>query len=191
MTLQTGDRFHSSSRQESISNTVRNGSFEDSDSIASISYKNTQSHELLPLVLVFEWSRLWPSAFAFHILIREWKARIDECPIFKLWDASLSVHWFPSWKQPSPKERVRGMMKSGIPEFLQNFKQTGKSKRIAGLLKLGMEMIQREKGGGIDFETRQPIEYTRFHNLAPYYRMDPRNNSTIFRMEGWLSGRGV
>ena len=83
------------------------------------------------------------------------------------------------------------MMKSGIPEFLQNFKQTGKSKRIAGLLKLGMEMIQREKGGGIDFETRQPIEYTRFHNLAPYYRMDPRNNSTIFRMEGWLSGRGV
>lgn len=58
MTLQTGDRFHSSSRQKPISNTVKNGSFDDSDSIVSISYKNTQSHELLPLTLAFEWSRL-------------------------------------------------------------------------------------------------------------------------------------
>lgn len=52
-------------------------------------------------------------------------------------------------------------MKSGIPEFLQNFKQTGKSKRMDGLLKGGMEMIQGEKGKA-EFQTRQLITYTRF-----------------------------
>lgn len=68
--------------------------------------------------------------------------------------------------QRSPNERVGGMKKSGIPEFLQCFKQTGKSKRTDELLKGGMEMIHRENGR-IEFETRQPIRYTRFHTLAP------------------------
>ena len=43
-------------------------------------------------------------------------------------------------------------------------------------------MIQREKGE-TEFDARQPTKHTRFYNLA-HYKMDPRNNSTIFRMEG-------
>ena len=57
-------------------------------------------------------------------------------------------------------------MKSGIPEFLQCFKQTGKSKGIDELCKGGMKMIQREKGE-TEFDARQPTKHTRFYNLAP------------------------
>ena len=75
------------------------------------------------------------------------------------------------------------MVKSGIPEFLQCFKQTGKSKGIDELCKEGMEMIQREKGE-TEFDARQPTKKTLTFITSPHYKMDPRNNSTIFRMEG-------
>lgn len=44
-------------------------------------------------------------------------------------------------------------------------------------------MIQREKGE-TEFDARQPTKKTLTFITSPHYKMDPRNNSTIFRMEG-------
>ena len=189
MTLQTGDRFHSSSRQESIFYTVKNGSFDDSDSIASISYKNTQSHEALPLILAFEWNRLWPSVSAYHILIREWIARIDECPIFKLWGASPSVHLFPSSIQLSQKREWEEWWKVEFQNSSNVSNKQVNQKELMDCVKEEWKWFKERK------ERPNLMPDNRPNTLAfitsPHYKMDPRNNSTIFRMEGWLSGRGV